>query len=170
MRGCARQELQILSTHFSSGKVWRKGSGDAFYWRGKGEALIFLHGASPAARSSPLICRAKQQRGPFSPLETCICPFVLCEGLKPPHPFLLGWGGPIIKPMGPPPRKEGYRSQCSCMAKVGLSQKMPPDPPLARSSEGTASPWSSHWPRNQELSNVGQAGNEAALMVCAASE
>lgn len=105
MRGCARQELQILSTHFSSGKVWRKGSGDAFYWRGKGEALIFLHGASPAARSSPLICRAKQQRGPFSPSETCICLFVLCEGLKPPHPFLLGWGGPIIKPMGPPPRK-----------------------------------------------------------------
>lgn len=169
MRGCARQELQILSTHFSSGKVWRKGSGDAFYWRGKGEALIFLHGASPAARSSPLICRAKQQRGPFSPSETCICLFVLCEGLKPPHtlPARLGWA--YHKANGAS-TKEGYRSQCSCMAKVGLSQKMPPDPPLARSSEGTASPWNSHWTRNQELSNVGQAGNGAALMVCAASE
>lgn len=28
------EEFQILSTHFSNGKVWIKGRGDAFYWRG----------------------------------------------------------------------------------------------------------------------------------------
>lgn len=46
----------------------------------------------------PLICRAKQQQGPLSPLETCICLFFFqCWGRTPPpaHPATgLGWAYP----------------------------------------------------------------------------
>lgn len=55
---------------------------------------------SPVARnpSLPLICRAKQQQGPLSPLETCIFFFSAGEeSLPPAHPATgLGWAYPEV--------------------------------------------------------------------------
>lgn len=56
----------------------------------------------------PLICRAKQQQGPLSPLETCICLFVFSAGEEslPLSTPPLGWVGPTLKLVSPPPRAQ----------------------------------------------------------------